>query len=487
MATINPFIQPIDYATEVQSPFEAALGGFKLGSDVATIQATQQKRELDRKALEKAQEKQTDLENLFKDPNATAEDYARVTAFLPKDQAEGVRKSFEMMTGEQQQTRLAQSGQIFSALKAGQPEIAKNLLKDQAVALRNSGRENDAKAAETYLQLIDLNPTGAQTTIGLMMAQLPGGKEYLENVDKTLGTMRAEAKAPEELKEQQAKARKALQEATNAELTAADDVARAKAAREKEQAEAKLKAIEADFARAKAVLDAQQQAETIRKTGVDIRKTEADILIDKENARIAALNAAAAKETNNLKRQELQQKIDDAKEKRDAIDRDQKATVSNQSADIDNFLNTAQRVLNTPEDVIKSATGPVASRLPTLSSDVSDFEALVEALGSQAFIAQIPKIKGTGSLSEKEGDKLQASLQTLSLKQSPARLKENVTEAVRLLTKVRENISLKYGVQAPPLDVPSALQVSVQLPNGQIAKFPNQAAADAFKKKAGIQ
>ena len=253
MATINPFIQPIDYATDVQSPFEAALGGFKLGSDVATMQATQQKRELERKALEKAQKKQTELENLFKDPNATAEDYARVTAFLPKDQAEGVRKSFEMMTGEQQQTRLAQSGQIFSALKAGQPEIAKNLLKDQALALRNSGRKNDAKAAETYLQLIDLNPTGAQTTIGLMMAQLPGGKEYLENVDKTLGTMRAEAKAPSELIEAKAKADKALADATTAQATAknADEKAAADAAKAK--ADADKAAIEAKYGEREAV------------------------------------------------------------------------------------------------------------------------------------------------------------------------------------------------------------------------------------------
>jgi cell division protein ZapA (FtsZ GTPase activity inhibitor) len=184
--------------------------------------------------------------------------------------------------------------------------------------------------------------------------------------------------------------------------------------------------------------------------------------------------------------QELQQKIDESKEKRDATDREQRALVSNQSADIDNFLNTAQRVINTPKDVIKSATGPVASRLPTLSSDVADFEALVEALGSQAFIAQIPKIKGTGSLSEKEGDKLQASLQTLSLKQSPERLIENVNEAVRLLKKVRENISLKYGVQAPPIDTPAATEATVSLPNGQTLKFPNRAAADAFKKKAGL-
>jgi hypothetical protein len=268
MATINPFIQPIDYATDVQSPFEAALGGFKLGSDVATIQATQQKRELERQALVKAQEKQTELENLFKDPNATAEDYARVTAFLPKDQAEGVRKSFEMMTGEQQQTRLAQSGQIFSALKAGQPEIAKNLLKDQAVALRNSGRENDAKAAETYLQLIDLNPTGAQTTIGLMMAQLPGGKEYLENVDKTLGTIRAEAKAPSELVEAKAKADKAEADAKTAQATASTAKEKAAADALKATADAQQAAVKAKYAEREAV-------DAIVKRGADLGLTKA--------------------------------------------------------------------------------------------------------------------------------------------------------------------------------------------------------------------
>jgi hypothetical protein len=268
MATINPFIQPIDYATDVQSPFEAALGGFKLGSDVATMQATQQKRELERQALEKAQEKQTELENLFKDPNATAEDYARVTAFLPKDQAEGVRKSFEMMTGQQQQTRLAQSGQIFSALKAGQPDIAKNLLKDQAVALRNSGRENDAKAAETYLQLIDLNPTGAQTTIGLMMAQLPGGKEYLENVDKTLSTMRAEAKAPSELIEAKAKADKAEADAKTAQATASTAKEKAAADALKATADAQQAAVKAKYAEREAV-------DAIVKRGADLGLTKA--------------------------------------------------------------------------------------------------------------------------------------------------------------------------------------------------------------------
>ena len=562
MATINPFQPPINYAVDVQSPFEAALGGFKLGAGVAEIEAAKQ-------AREKAQATQTELANLFKNPLATAADYDRVAAFLPKDQAAIVTQGFERKTKEQQANDLRMGAEVYSAIKSGNLPVAKQMLTDQATAFRNSGREDKAKAIEDSIKIIDINPTGAQATIGLHMARLPGGKEFLENADKALSIIRTEAlakptldkavadasaavadakkkvaeaedtpsrllaeadlrsaqtaqqraltaasegeearkltKFAPELRETIAKAEAAVADAekrvletagTPAQLAAEQDLRVAQVAKERAltaasvggEARAAEKApIELIEARAKAdkgIADAKTaqataknadetaaanakrataEAEKARieaqfeeqKIKLGFRKTEQDIIIAKENARIAALNAAQAKETNTLKRLELQQKIDESKEKRDAADRDQKATVANQSADIDNFLNTAQRILNTPNNVIESATGPVASRLPTLSADVSDFEALVEALGSQAFIAQIPKIKGTGSLSEKEGDKLQASLQTLSLKQSPARLIENVKEAVRLLMKVRENISVKYGIPAPPLDVPA--------------------------------
>jgi len=250
MAGINPFQAPINYAVEVQSPFEAALGGFKLGAAGAEAQAQAQ-------AREQALKGQTELKNLLTNPNATASDYERVLPFLPKDQAAIVTQGFERKTKEQQQSSLQQSGQVYTALKSGQTDIAKNLLKDQATAFRNAGREQDAKATETYLQLIDMNPTGAQTTIGLMMATLPGGKEILENVDKTLSTSRAEEKQPYEMikltneaiiKEQEAKfaPEKFL---TDLNLTK-EQIEQAKAARRASDAAAKKSG--ADAARAEA-------------------------------------------------------------------------------------------------------------------------------------------------------------------------------------------------------------------------------------------
>ena len=253
MATINPFQAPINYAVDVQSPFEAALSGFKIGAAGAEAQAQAQ-------AREQAMKAQTELKTLFTNPNATATDFARVSAMLPKDQADSVRKSFDMMSTSQQQNRLQQSGQVYAAMKSGQTDIAKNLLKEQADAFRNSGREQEAKATETYVQLIDMNPTGAQTTIGLMMATLPGGKELLENVDKTLLTGREEAKAPSALIESRAKADKAVADATTAQATATNAAEKAAADAQKATADAQKAQVDAKFAEQITLADLKKKA-----------------------------------------------------------------------------------------------------------------------------------------------------------------------------------------------------------------------------------
>jgi hypothetical protein len=261
MAQINPFQAPINYAVDVQSPFEAALGGFKLGAGVAEIQAAQQ-------AREQAAKNQTALQDLFRNPNATAADYARVTAFLPKDQASIVQQGFEAQTKEQQQNTLRVGTQAYTAIKSGNLDVAQMQLQEQAQALRNAGREKEAQGYDDLSNLIRLNPTGAQTTIGLSIAQLPGGKDFLDNADKALSTIRTEAEAPSKLMESQAKAQEAVQKAANAVLTAEDDIAKAKAERLLKEAEATSKAVEARYAN-------QVAQDAIKKRAADLGLTTA--------------------------------------------------------------------------------------------------------------------------------------------------------------------------------------------------------------------
>jgi hypothetical protein len=273
MAQINPFQGPINYAVDVQSPFEAALGGIKVGAAGAEMQAQAQ-------ARAQALQNQAALRDLFKNPNATAADYARVTAFLPKDQAGIVQQGFEAMTKEQQQNTLRVGTQAYTAIKAGNLDVAQMQLKEQAEALRNSGREKEAQGYDDLSNLIRLNPTGAQTTIGLSIAQLPGGKDFLDNADKTLSTIRAEAQAPAELQKKIADANAAVADAEKKVAEAKDTPARLVAEQEKRVADANKAKVEAQFAVPLAQANLNLNAAQIKKINSDISNAAAKLNLD---------------------------------------------------------------------------------------------------------------------------------------------------------------------------------------------------------------
>lgn len=174
------------------------------------------------------------------------------------------------------------------------------MLTDQAAALRNGGRENEAKAAEAAAQAIGLNPTAAQTTVGLYMARLPGGTGYLEAADKALSTIRLEAQAPAELRQKIAAADKAESDATTALATAdnAQDKAKAEAALAKAQAD--TAAIKLEYVRTNEVLDVQTKGEQLGLTRAQIGSALATTKKLGVETQKAALELEALKATGGV-------------------------------------------------------------------------------------------------------------------------------------------------------------------------------------------
>ena len=298
--------QPFDYGVNIPDPAQAFTQAYQMGTVI-----TQQ-----RLAQEEAQKKQllqTELANLYKNPNASATDYARVAAFLPKDQAEIVTKGFERKTKEQQQTDLLMGGQVYSAIKAGSPDIAERLLTEKATALRNSGRENEAKAAENALELIKLKPELAQATIGLYMAKLPGGTEFLTNADKALATIRAEELQPAALKRALAEADKALADAITAQETAKNAPEKAAADAQRATAEAAKAAIDAKYEEQIKLADLEQKAAALGLTRAQTNQVLAQIRKLGVETQKAVLELEASKTPNGTipeeKRPEFESKI----------------------------------------------------------------------------------------------------------------------------------------------------------------------------------
>ncbi|MCY1389104.1 hypothetical protein D9M71_38940 [compost metagenome] len=392
---------PIDYlgAMPQVNLGQSLLSGLQAGAALREVK--------NRNAAEdRAAQYSADLQNTFANP--TAANFAALSAKYP-EQREAFKQSWDMLSEDQRNEEFGSGIKVYQALKNNSPESANAVLDKQIAAMENSGQ--DASDLQAIKDAVARDPQAALRQVGFVLSATDP-----DRWSKITAEERAVEAAPYELSEKQAKAQKAAVDAKYADSKAAQDLA---------------------------------------KGGWDIQKIANDIQISRLNSQIAAQNSAISRETNDLKRQELQQKMQDKQAERDTAVRQKSAEVESGRSAIDNFLSTADLVAKTPNDVVRAATGPLDSVLPTAQQDVADFEETLKTLGSQAFLSQVPSMKGLGALTEAEGRKLESSLANLSLRQSPEKLMANVAEAQRLMLKARANLADKFGVPETIPDRPS--------------------------------
>lgn len=411
-------MDPINYAVDVATPFQTALQGYQAG---AAIRNDQQQQALQQQAFEQQKRLQA-LVTRASQPGATADDFQAVMIADPKH-AEAYTKAWATKNTAQQQSLAGDLLQWGAAIKSGKPALAVERMIARADAMEASGGPTqESKGLRIQAQLVQEHPEFALGQFQALLAVNPNGKDAAETLSKFGSEARAQELQPGLVAKGQADASKAGSDATKA-------------------------AVDARFAEQNAVLD-------IQKKGWDIKAIQEDIGFKREANRIAMMNAAAAREGNALKREELGLKIQEARNALDTKIRDKVSQAETGAASIDNMLNTIERVKTSRG--LDAALGSISSRLPTVMQDTADAEALVETLGSQAFLAQIPNIKGMGALSNAEGEKLTTALQSLSLKQSPTQFRTNLGEAARLLKKGREALSRSTGVPLGAPDTPAA-------------------------------
>jgi hypothetical protein len=202
-------MQPINYGVEIQDPTQSFLSAFQTG---AAIQDTRLKQEQQQQQMANQKLVQEGFAKL-RQPGATAADYANLAMVLPETQAKAVRESFSMLSGERQQNALQQSGQVFSAFKAGKPEIAIGLLERQIEAKRNSGDNEGAMFLETWRDVAKENPKATEDYFGFTISQMPGGDKIIESAVKLGTERRTEQLQPSVLTKAEQEAKKAKSEA----------------------------------------------------------------------------------------------------------------------------------------------------------------------------------------------------------------------------------------------------------------------------------
>jgi len=445
-------VDPIDYGKffnrgrDVLGTFQ---GAAEVGAGIENLKLARLKREdfeTQQAQAQKRQEQMTkDFRDIFDNPDPSR--IARTMAMYPELQ-EQITAGYNLISEDFKREKLEAAGQIDVALNSDKPEVAADLAERQAQIYEQAGREKDAKEMRDLVKMIGLDPKMASGMVGTFLASVDPEK-YVENAVR----LQAERRA---------------QNLEGAELTRA-------------QAEAKEAAIRSDFAESKA-------AQELAKDFWDIQALQNDIAIKKENSRIALINTDIEREKNDIKREELQAKKEEMEAKRDEMLREKAAEVATIRADLDNFTSTIDDLLLTPVETLEDSLGAfdgsyIGKWIDSFDQDVQDFYATLESVRNQAFVAQIPKLKGSGSISNTEGEKFENAIQSLKEKQSPSQFLEKLREIQRLTQKTRDNLTTKYGV---PDNLPDRRRLDeIEEKNRREAGYVEPASIDYIPAESG--
>jgi hypothetical protein len=172
------------------------------------------------------------------------------------------------------------------------------------------------------------------------------------------------------------------------------------------------------------------------------------------------------------------------------------STVTNTMAIIEE---TIDRLLEN-KGGLNGVTGLVYGRTPSITDAARAADSDLEQLANLAFVQGITELRaasktgaGVGNVSNKEGDRfenLKASLKrTQSYDDMVSSLKRLKAQAASTKNTVNTEFTDMYeyrqGRVAPAAPAGGGA-VSVTLPDGRTVSFPNQSAADQFRRAAGL-
>ena len=402
---------PIDYtsALRVANPadvFQQSFTGFN-----AIRQADLQQQAQERQ-LAQAQQMRADLAALSANPTPQA--IAQMSVKYPQ-LSEQFKRSHDMLTAEQQQSRLSAAIPVFAAVQNGRNDIAVQSLRDRAKAMTGAGQEGEAKQIEAMASLIERSPETAKMTMGTLLASIMGPDKFAEAFGKLGAEQRAAEQAPGALRK------------VNADATAAE-------------ADAQTKQVTAKFAEPQALKDLELK-------GWNVENIKSEIGYRKEANRIAAMNAAANREGNDLKRQELQLKVKAAEQELGDKARAKVADYEAGQATLQDALNLLTEIRADP-DTLEAATGTMAFRGSIPGTKARTVAGKIEQLQNTLAASNLDKLKG--AMSDKDIAFLKNIASNLDRYQSESGFAAELGKVEEILIRSDKQMRSKFGNPAKP-------------------------------------
>lgn len=179
-------------------------------------------------------------------------------------------------------------------------------------------------------------------------------------------------------------------------------------------------------------------------TGEQVSLEREKLDIRRAEQRQRSLDRQLSRETNELKRRELENKISESERLVESAKREQEFNEESSLATVDDTIRSVDGLIESPG--LTRASGIEANIPITIAgSHAANFEAKLETLQSQAFLSQVEKLRGLGALSENEGKKLSSAIGALNTSMSDDAMLKSLKEIKRSLEEGKKRLEKKFG------------------------------------------
>ena len=199
-------------------------------------------------------------------------------------------------------------------------------------------------------------------------------------------------------------------------------------------------------------LTARGQDIQIRGQNISAQNAALSREIQRAELQEKALDRQIARESNQLKLEELKQKQADVRQKADIARADRQAAAQGAVDTFSTALDSLNEIEQSPG--LSKAVG-IRSAFPTVpGSDAANFEARLDTFKAQTFLPMVQSLKGMGALSDAEGKKLSDAVGALSPKMSEKAFRDSIGKIRNQLESKLSTVKKQFEYQEPVQNTP---------------------------------
>ncbi|HAC6520163.1 TPA_asm: acyltransferase [Salmonella enterica subsp. houtenae serovar 41:z4,z23:-] len=195
----------------------------------------------------------------------------------------------------------------------------------------------------------------------------------------------------------------------------------------------------------------QQRGQDITVRGQNISAQNAALSREIQRAELQdkVLDRQIARETNQIKLDELKQKQADVRQKAEIAKADRQAAAQGAVDTFSTALDSLNEIEQSPG--LSKAVGIRSAFLTVPGSDAANFEARLDTFKAQTFLPMVQSLKGMGALSDAEGKKLSDAVGALSPRMSEKAFRDSIG-------KIRNQLESKLSTVKKQFDYQESVQ-----------------------------